>query len=83
MIEMLMLKRVVFLVVDSEYFSLEAVRGCSRNNGGCQHVCVDQYDGYQCRCREGYKLAPDAKSCHGKLSFGKLRRVKNCLSSKS
>ena len=29
---------------------------CENNNGGCDHICVDTYDGYCCMCRKGYHL---------------------------
>merc|ERR1712150_33247 len=29
---------------------------CENNNGGCDHICVDTYDGYCCMCKKGYHL---------------------------
>jgi hypothetical protein len=37
---------------------------CLKNNGGCQHYCVDLHKGFKCRCRRGYLLWGDGKSCH-------------------
>ena len=33
----------------------------------CAHQCVDRLSGYECRCRPGYKLMGDKKSCRGKI----------------
>lgn len=32
----------------------------------CQHICVKSDDSYICRCREGYTLNPDKKTCSSK-----------------
>ncbi|XP_071116340.1 multiple epidermal growth factor-like domains protein 6 [Haliotis cracherodii] len=41
-----------------------AVSGCGQNNGGCQHICVDGYNGhFHCRCREGFRLGRDMRTC--------------------
>lgn len=38
-------------------------------NGGCEQLCVDGYDGqFHCRCRDGYRLGTDGKSCQGVCS---------------
>lgn len=29
----------------------------------CQHICIDTDDSYICRCRAGYVLNPDEKTC--------------------
>ena len=31
---------------------------CEFNNGGCDHICVDTYDGYCCMCRPGFEILP-------------------------
>ena len=31
---------------------------CETNNGGCDDICVDTYDGYCCMCHPGYHLLP-------------------------
>ncbi|KAK2181411.1 hypothetical protein NP493_400g02031 [Ridgeia piscesae] len=29
----------------------------------CEHMCVDQIDGYRCVCRDGYRLMDNKKNC--------------------
>ncbi|XP_076154846.1 low-density lipoprotein receptor-related protein 2 [Alosa pseudoharengus] len=42
---------------------------CGRHNGGCQHICVLSHRtdndglGYRCKCRLGYDLQPDLRTC--------------------
>lgn len=36
---------------------------CNINNGGCHHQCIDLHSGYKCKCRQGYTLGNDGKSC--------------------
>ena len=31
----------------------------------CEHICVDQTDGYTCVCRDGYRLLDNRKDCTG------------------
>lgn len=39
------------------------VKECSENNAGCTHHCIEKKIGYECKCRLGYKLADDKKTC--------------------
>ena len=32
----------------------------------CQHNCVNTWGSFYCRCRQGYKLQADGKTCEGK-----------------
>ncbi|XP_065748161.1 matrilin-4 isoform X2 [Phocoena phocoena] len=36
---------------------------CSFGNHSCQHECVSTFGGPRCRCRGGYNLLPDGRSC--------------------
>lgn len=42
---------------------------CGRHNGGCQHICVLSHRsdndglGFRCKCRHGYDLQPDRRTC--------------------
>ncbi|XP_034564755.1 low-density lipoprotein receptor-related protein 2-like isoform X2 [Notolabrus celidotus] len=38
-------------------------RICSKNNGGCSHVCVDEAWGALCACPDGYKLSTNGAVC--------------------
>ena len=44
---------------------LEVIDSCAINNGGCAHKCSHGNDGAICRCRKGYFLQADEKSCAG------------------
>uniref|UniRef100_A0A4W6F430 Matrilin 2 n=1 Tax=Lates calcarifer TaxID=8187 RepID=A0A4W6F430_LATCA len=37
---------------------------CAVVDHGCEHICANLPDGYECRCRPGYKLNKDLKTCN-------------------
>lgn len=41
----------------------------------CQHVCYKTGDSHSCTCNEGYKLAPDGKSC---VDFNDCKDERQC-----
>ena len=56
----------ITLVVIEEAWFTERPRGCANRNGGCEHICVDGRNGhFQCKCRPGFTLAEDRRSCKG------------------
>lgn len=36
---------------------------CAKDNGGCQHECVNTFGSYLCRCRNGYRLHENGLDC--------------------
>uniref|UniRef100_A0A8C9Q088 Epidermal growth factor n=1 Tax=Spermophilus dauricus TaxID=99837 RepID=A0A8C9Q088_SPEDA len=36
---------------------------CLHQNGGCEHICQERFGTAQCSCREGFRKAPDGKTC--------------------
>lgn len=34
------------------------INQCSRKNGGCSHLCVNQKGGYKCVCPASHRLSP-------------------------
>lgn len=36
---------------------------CEKENGGCEHLCLNTEDHYYCACSAGYQLAEDGQSC--------------------
>uniref|UniRef100_A0A8D1F7M9 Tolloid like 2 n=1 Tax=Sus scrofa TaxID=9823 RepID=A0A8D1F7M9_PIG len=36
---------------------------CAKDNGGCQHECVNTVGSYLCRCRNGYRLHENQQDC--------------------
>uniref|UniRef100_A0A3Q1EMG5 Matrilin 3b n=1 Tax=Acanthochromis polyacanthus TaxID=80966 RepID=A0A3Q1EMG5_9TELE len=41
---------------------------CAKGHN-CQHICVNNGNSYSCKCRSGYVLNPDKKTCSGKNLF--------------
>lgn len=36
---------------------------CSKDNGGCQHECVNTMGSYMCQCRNGFVLHENKHDC--------------------
>ncbi|XP_055081696.1 bone morphogenetic protein 1-like isoform X1 [Periophthalmus magnuspinnatus] len=45
----------------AHYFS--DVDECSKENGGCQHECVNTFGSYSCQCRSGFMLHDNKHDC--------------------
>ncbi|XP_074652145.1 uncharacterized protein LOC141906736 [Tubulanus polymorphus] len=41
----------------------EDINECSKNNGGCQHTCINNLGSFKCACKPGYLLQSDGKTC--------------------
>eukprot|EP00164_Ancoracysta_twista_P000229 GFYU01000328.1.p2 GENE.GFYU01000328.1~~GFYU01000328.1.p2 ORF type:complete len:581 (+),score=198.48 GFYU01000328.1:66-1808(+) len=37
---------------------------CTISNGGCEHVCVEEFDGHHCLCNHGYRLDENEHNCN-------------------
>lgn len=44
-----------------------AIDACADGRHGCQHHCVSAHGSYSCRCRPGYYLNQDKRSCTSKF----------------
>ena len=38
---------------------------CQVGNGGCDQICIDTTQSYECRCNTGYTLGSDGRACNG------------------
>jgi hypothetical protein len=36
---------------------------CTRENGGCSHICENMDGGHMCLCPKGWALGPDGRTC--------------------
>ena len=46
--------------------SSAATTGCTKDNGGCEHLCLlDAAKTVKCACTTGFELGADGKSCKG------------------
>ena len=41
------------------------VNECEVDNGGCEHLCMDQPKSFSCGCRSGYTLDSNGRNCTG------------------
>ena len=41
------------------------INECKDHNGNCSQICTDKNVGYECSCRDGYKLDKDGRTCEG------------------
>ena len=45
------------------------INECTDNNGGCEHICVNNEGSYSCSCKSGYTLNSNGRNCSGKNMF--------------
>ena len=48
------------------YLSLD-INECERRNGGCAQICENHEGKFKCKCRDGWILMKDRKSCRSML----------------
>lgn len=52
------------------YFLPSGINYCALNKPGCEHECVNTEEGHYCRCRRGYTLDPNGKTCSREYAPG-------------
>ena len=50
-------------IQDKSYFS--DIDECLTNNSGCDQTCVNTPGSFDCKCKEGYVLGDNGKTCAG------------------
>ncbi|VDN98375.1 unnamed protein product, partial [Rodentolepis nana] len=43
------------------------INECERNNGGCQHRCINVEGSYSCDCNPGWQLGNDGRTCYSRF----------------
>ena len=41
------------------------INECSTNNGGCSHICGNNFGSFACGCPTGWSLMADRLTCRG------------------
>uniref|UniRef100_A0A452V7P4 Metalloendopeptidase n=1 Tax=Ursus maritimus TaxID=29073 RepID=A0A452V7P4_URSMA len=54
---------------------------CAKDNGGCQHECVNTSGSYLCRCRNGYRLHENGHDCKEAGCAHKISSAEGTLAS--
>uniref|UniRef100_A0A8B9FYP0 Metalloendopeptidase n=1 Tax=Amazona collaria TaxID=241587 RepID=A0A8B9FYP0_9PSIT len=54
---------------------------CSKDNGGCQHECVNTFGSYTCQCRNGFMLHENGHDCKEAGCEHKLSGAEGVMSS--
>ena len=50
-------------------FVFADINECSREEHGCEHICINTVGSYYCMCRNGYFLHQDGRICLGRTIF--------------
>ena len=70
---------VVFFPPNSSNHNLDLdVNECETLNGGCDHQCNNTPGSFNCKCRKGFSLDGNGKTCIGKFEIN-VEKVKSCL----
>uniref|UniRef100_A0A8C3KEW4 Metalloendopeptidase n=1 Tax=Calidris pygmaea TaxID=425635 RepID=A0A8C3KEW4_9CHAR len=54
---------------------------CSKDNGGCQHECINTFGSYVCQCRNGFMLHENGHDCKEAGCEHKLSAAEGTMSS--
>lgn len=54
---------------------------CSKDNGGCQHECINTFGSYVCQCRNGFMLHENGHDCKEAGCEHKLSGAEGTMSS--
>ncbi|XP_059819218.1 bone morphogenetic protein 1-like [Hypanus sabinus] len=54
---------------------------CSKENGGCQHECVNTFGSYSCQCRSGFVLHENKHDCKEAGCEHKINSVSGIITS--
>nr|KAF6425885.1 tolloid like 2 [Molossus molossus] len=54
---------------------------CAKDNGWCQHECVNTFGSYLCRCRHGYRLHENGHDCKEAGCSHKISSAEGTLAS--
>uniref|UniRef100_A0A8C3V0R2 Metalloendopeptidase n=1 Tax=Catharus ustulatus TaxID=91951 RepID=A0A8C3V0R2_CATUS len=54
---------------------------CSKDNGGCQHECINTFGSYMCQCRNGFILHENSHDCKEAGCEHKLSGAEGMMSS--
>ena len=62
--------RALYVVLNSSNHNLDLdVNECETLNGGCNHQCNNTIGSFNCKCRQGFFLDKNGKTCIGKFSI--------------
>ena len=60
----------LFFTANSSNHNLDLdVNECAILNGGCDHQCSNTAGSFKCKCRKGFSLDGNGKSCKGKFEI--------------
>ena len=54
-----------YILIESSIFIHVDINECSKNNGGCNHICHNTVTSYYCSCNDYGELDVDNHTCIG------------------